>query len=178
MTFVCETDLERAIAADPDWIAGLEYGQPRRGHPEGAVKFHIPEVLRNVDRMAINPLDRANLRLVALIHDNFKYQVDRTRDRVGENHHGMLARRFAERYVNDEGVLTVIELHDEAFLSWKKAISNGRLAAGTARAERLIERLAPYGLIPFYMRFFRADNETGDKIPDSVLWFEALLPVS
>lgn len=168
-----ETETERLIVADPEWIAGLEYGKPRRGHPEGSVENHIPEVLANVDRVAIDPEDRARLRLVALTHDNFKYQVDKTRDRTGENRHGWLARHFAERYITDVEVLEVIELHDEGFLSWKKAISSGKLAAGTARAERLIDRLG-LDLIPFYLRFFRADNETGDKTPDSLIWFTDL----
>lgn len=172
-----ETDFERQIMVDPDWVDGLSYGTPRRGHPEGAVVYHIPEVLANVEKYAVDQEDRARLRLVALIHDNFKYQVDRNRDATGKNHHGWIARHFAERYVDDEAILTVIELHDEAFLSWKKAISNGKLDAGTARAVRLIERLEalPDGTIPFYMRFFGCDNETGDKIPDSVLWFQGLL---
>jgi hypothetical protein len=32
---------------------------------------------------------------------------------TGENHHAMIARRFAERYVDDPKLLDVIELHDE-----------------------------------------------------------------
>lgn len=175
MTLVIpETETERLIMEDPEWVAGLTYGKPRRGHPEGAVSNHIPEVLRNVERVAVGMADRERLRIVALVHDNFKYQVDRTRDRTGENHHGWLARHFAERYVEDEDVLDVIELHDEAFLSWKKAVSNGKLEAGTTRAIRLIERLGPERL-PLYLRFFRADNETGDKIQDSVMWFTSLV---
>lgn len=173
MTPIPETETERLVMEDPEWIAGLSYGKPRRGHPEGTVANHIPEVLRNVERVAINMTDRERLRLVALIHDNFKYQVDKTRDRTGENHHGWLARRFAERYVSDPEVLEVIELHDEAFLSWKKAVSNGREEAGTARGIRLLNRLGPRR-VPFYLRFFKADNETGDKIPDSLLWFTKL----
>lgn len=177
---VPETDLERRIMLDQDWVDGLSYGTPRRGHPEGAVVYHIPAVLANVEKYAIDLVDRNWLRVVALVHDNFKYQVDRTKDRTGENHHGWLARHFAERYVTNETVLTVIEFHDEAFLSWKKAISNGKLSAGTARAERLILRLSelPDGAIPFFMRFFKCDNETGDKIQDSVRWFQGLLDVS
>lgn len=172
-----ETDLERAIMGDVDWIDGLAYGIPRRGHPEGAVVKHIPEVLANVDKYAIGAADRLDLRLVALVHDNFKYQVDRTRDRTGENHHGWLARHFAERYIGNETILTVIEWHDEAFLSWKKAVANGKLVPGTARAVRLIERLSALGpeAIPFYERFYRCDNETGDKTQEQRAWFHILV---
>lgn len=167
-----ETPLEAEIMADPDWVAGLSYGSPRPGHPEGAVAYHIPEVLANVDRLALNLDDRARLRLVALAHDNFKYQVDRTKVHTGENHHGMLARRFLERYVEDEALLTVVELHDEAFSSWKKATLYGKPDKGLERAERLLARLGDG--VGFFLRFFRCDNETGDKTPDSVEWFTAV----
>jgi hypothetical protein len=55
-------------------------------------------VLANVDREARSPEERRQLRLVALVHDTLKHAVDPHRPATGENHHGMRARRFAERY--------------------------------------------------------------------------------
>ena len=171
LPFELETDLERAIAADPEWQEGARWGRPRPGHPEGAVANHVADVLENVEREALDEEDRAALRLIALLHDAFKYRVDRRRPRTGENHHGGIARRFAERYVDDAELLEIVELHDEAYNAWRKG-ARGDWSAAEARAARLIERLGPS--LPRYLRFYRADNATGSKTREPVEWFERL----
>lgn len=171
LPFVVETDIERAICADPGWRVGADWGEPRPGHPEGGVKHHIAEVLANVDRYATGPEQRARLRVVALTHDTFKHLVDITKPRTGENHHGMIARRFTERFVtNDEGMLEIIELHDEAFNSHAKGARDGSWPKAEARAQRLLDRLGTE--LDDYLVFFRCDNETGSKAQDSLVWFE------
>jgi hypothetical protein len=74
---VPETELERQIVADPDWQEGAGWGGPRPSHPEGSVNAHVAEVLANVEGVAVDPIDRERLRLVALIHDTFKHRVER-----------------------------------------------------------------------------------------------------
>jgi hypothetical protein len=173
LPFTQEGDLERAICADEDWIAGAEWGDPRPGHPEGAVKHHIAEVLANIDRCSTSAAQRKRLRVIALTHDTFKHLVDIERPRTGENHHGMIARRFTERFVTgDDGMLEIIELHDEAFNSHAKGARDGSWPKAEARAQRLLDRLGPE--IGDYLVFFRCDNETGTKAQDSLVWFEAL----
>jgi hypothetical protein len=131
---------------------------------------HIVEVLANVDGVAVDPLDRARLRLIALIHDAFKYRVDRSLPRCGENHHAMLARRFAERYIEEEEILEVIELHDEAYNAWAKGRRSGKWDLAAARVRRLLVRLD--GSVGLYTRFYRADNQTGSKDQAPLQWFE------
>src|SRR6266516_4609282 len=120
-----ETPLERAICADPAWRTGAEWGEPRPGHPEGTVIAHVAHVLANVDRVALDPADRDRLRLVAIVHDAFKGEVDRSLQKTGENHHARRARRFAERFVSDTELLDVIELHDDAYLAWRHGRRSG-----------------------------------------------------
>src|SRR6478752_4412207 len=110
LPFNLETDLEREIAAQPRWQTGVEWGRPRHGHPEGLIKSHIAVVLENVDRLYPDDPQRGTLRLIALIHDAFKHEVNLDEPRTGENHHGMIARRFAEGFVQDEEILDVVEL--------------------------------------------------------------------
>ncbi len=50
LPFELETDLEKQIAADPEWQEGIDWGKPRTGHLEGPVKYHIADVLANIDR--------------------------------------------------------------------------------------------------------------------------------
>lgn len=173
LPFKLETDLEVEICADPVWQKGAVWGRPRPGHPEGQVRYHLVEVLANVERYATSPEERRDLRLIALIHDTLKYQVDPYQPRTGEYHHGMLARRFAERYLQDEALLEVIELHDEAYNSWCMGSRKRRWNAAEERAGLLIDRLGAQ--MALYLRFLRCDNETGSKQPDSVKWFIELV---
>jgi hypothetical protein len=173
LPFDLETDLERRIAADPAWREGVEWGQARRGHPEGAVKHHIADVLANVDRVATSPEQRRRLRLAALVHDTFKYRAPEASAPVGsERHHGSLAARFLARFVDDEELLRVVRWHDEAFAAWRALDTRGDRRRAEERARALIKRLGP--ALPLYLRFFRADNATAGKSPKSVEWFEAL----
>ncbi|REJ72897.1 MAG: HD domain-containing protein [Planctomycetota bacterium] len=172
LPFSLETDLERRIAADPDWRTGADWGRPRSGHPEGAVKAHIADVLRNIDAFFSESANRERLRLIALIHDTFKFQVDPARPRSGENHHAMKARRFAERYITDADVLDVIELHDEAYNAWQKGARDGKWEKAEQRTESLLAGLGDR--LGLYLAFYRCDNMTGDKQQDCFDWFLSL----
>ena len=165
--------MEASIVADPRWRRGAAWGSPRPGHPEGAVGAHVDEVLANLDRQSLAPDARRALRLVAILHDAMKAEVDRGRPRTGENHHAVRARRFAERYVRDPDVLELVELHDEAYGAWVVGRRRGAWDRAEERALRLLERLGPR--LDLYLAFYRADNATGDKRPDPVEWFEAFV---
>lgn len=172
LPFDLETDLERQICRDPEWVEGARWGIPRPGHPEGTVLLHIHEVLQNINRIATSPDERASLRLIALVHDTFKYQVDMTMPRSGPNHHAARARAFASRYISADIVLDIIELHDEAYNAWQMGGRKGRWAKAEARGAELLHRLGPN--VDLYLRFFTADNLTGNKTPESVDWFRML----
>jgi hypothetical protein len=172
MTIVPETELERRIVADPGWQAGARWGTPRRGHPEGCVAAHIEEVLANVDAEALDHRDRARLRFVALVHDAFKHRVRPDRPRTGANHHAVIARRFAEGVTDDRELLELVELHDEAYNAWLLGQRGGDWPAAEARARALLDRLGDSRAL--YLRFYRADNRTGDKRAAPLAWFEQL----
>jgi hypothetical protein len=170
LPFQPETPLEARICSDPEWQAGAAWGEPRPGHQEGAVMHHIADVLANVERQATSPEERRALRLIALIHDTFKYRVDQSQPKTGPNHHAAIARAFAERYLDDPALLDIIELHDEAYNSWLAGARNGRWPRAEERARRLVDRLGPN--LALYARFYRCDNRTASKEQDSVVWFE------
>lgn len=173
LPFELETELERRIAAEPEWREGVEWGEARRGHPEGAVKHHIADVLANLDREAISPDDRRRLRLAALVHDTFKFRAPEASARVGsEGHHGSHAARFLARFVDDEELLEIVRWHDEAFAAWL-GFKRGERRRAEDRARALIQRLGP--ALPLYLRFFRADNATEGKSPESLRWFERIV---
>ena len=113
-----ETELERQLLDDRRLGAGLDWGQPRSGHPEGRVADHVAAML------AASPTNdplRADLRFLALIHDSFKAEIRSHEPWSPENDHAALVRRFAERYTADERLLTTLDLHDEPYWIWHTA---------------------------------------------------------
>lgn len=171
--FSIEGDIEQRVAEHPDWLVGIEFGRPRHGHPEGQIKFHIAAVFDNVERFFGDSNLRHDLRLITLIHDSFKYRVDKSKSRCGENHHGMIARHFAESFIADDSVLDVIELHDDAYNSWQCGNRDGRWDKAERRAAVLVERLE--NKLDLYLAFYRCDNFTEGKESDCFDWFEAFV---
>ena len=166
-----ETSIEREFFTQERFVRGLAYGKPRAGHPEGVVAYHVREVLDNVHTYASSSI-RTQTRLIAFLHDSFKHEVNKALPRHGENHHGMIARRFAEGYITDASVLEVIELHDEAYNAFNLGARKKDWRAAEERACALLHRLGDAREL--YLLFYRCDNETGDKSREGLDWFSAL----
>jgi hypothetical protein len=164
--FEPENDLEREIVSQPELLEGLAWGEPRTGHPEGAVGVHVSHLLDALDRSGETGERRRLLRLMALVHDSFKYQVRERLPRVGENHHAMRARRFTERFTDDERVLAAIEFHDRPYALWRKLNRRGKL--DEAGFNRMIERIPDPGL---FLRFIELDGSTEGKRREPIDWF-------
>jgi hypothetical protein len=172
LPFDLETPLELRIAADPAWRPGIEWGEPRDGHPEGAVKWHVGEVLANLAVVDLPAPDRARLRIAALVHDTFKYRVDRSAPRIPPNEHGFLASRFLAAHVVDDRLVALVELHDDGYRAWRLAHER-RMPEAWAKVDEIIRRLGDD--IGLFVAFYWADNRSGDKEPGQVEWFVARL---
>jgi hypothetical protein len=165
---VARSELEALIMRDPDWIAGSEWGFPRPGHPEGVVKYHIIEVLANLDKINLAPAEKANLRIAALVHDTFKYQVDRNAPRIPPKEHGYLASQWLSKYLQDPSLLALVELHDDGYRAWQD-FQHGGERQGWRRITQIIGRLE--GEMQMFINFYWADNNVGDKSPEQLPWF-------
>jgi hypothetical protein len=164
--FVPETDLERAVSEDPELLAGLAWGKPRSGHPEGSVGAHVRDLLATLDREGAEGDARAALRFIALVHDGFKYRVHEWLPKTGENHHAVRARRFAERFTSDDRLLETIELHDRPYSLWRKMRRRGKL---DERAfEEMMTRVPDARL---FLKFIELDGSTEGKNPEPIRWF-------
>jgi len=158
-SFTPETELERALLRDPRLCAGLAFGVPRRGHPEGRVADHVAAMLA-----AISPDDplRTDLRFLAIVHDAFKAEVRSHEPWSPDNDHATLARRFAERYAADERLLITLELHDEPYWIWRHA------DAPEQALQPLLQRL-PDGEL--FARFVELDAANEGKDLTFLWWF-------
>jgi len=160
-------ELEKTILEDPEIQQGLKYGEPRDGHPEGAVENHVIEILERVDLRDDPPYETAKLRFIAIVHDSFQFKVDRHKSKTGENNHGMLARRFAEKFTSDKILLDTIELHDAYYYMWIEFVKKGIFSEEKFRelADRIKDGLR------LYLKFMFIDGTTGDKKIEPRIWF-------
>jgi hypothetical protein len=169
--FAPENELERRLIEDPVLLRGLAWGRPRRGHPEGSVAAHVRDLLATIDRWGETGARRAELRFLALVHDSLKFQVSNWILHVGENHHGMRARRFAEAYTSDERLLAILELHDRPFNLWRRRLlARGHLVRDGV--DSMIRRLPDMDL---FLRFVELDGSTEGKRPEPLAWLKAEL---
>lgn len=170
-----ENGIETAICNDAEFIKGASYGKPRSGHPEGQVIYHIQEVLANIEKFYGEDTDRDELRVIAILHDTFKHKVNQNLPKSGENHHGTIARRFAEKFPIHQNVLTVIELHDDAYNAWSQGGRRGDWYKANKRATNLINALEIGDCLDLYVKFYHCDNATGDKEQENYNWFVELI---
>ena len=168
-----ETSLEKGILMAPEILKGLDWGTPRFGHPEGKVLFHVKEVLDNIDKLDIDTSKRQKLRLIAIVHDTFKNLEDKSKERDWSKHHSILARQFMEKFIDDKTILDIIELHDEAYYSWRMIKLYNQEIAGRKRLHNLLARLGDN--LQLYFLFFKCDTQTGDKIQAPLKWFEQVI---
>jgi hypothetical protein len=168
--FEPETDLEQRVVSEPELREGLAWGEPRTGHPEGAVGTHVSHLLERIEADGDSGERRELLRFMALVHDGFKCQVRERLPRVGENHHGMRARRFAEQFTDDERVLAAIELHDRPYALWRKMRRRGKLDERAFR--RMMRRIVDPEL---FLRFVELDGSTEGKRQEPIDWFRGEL---
>ncbi len=171
-----ETPLEERLLGLPEFQRGLLWGEPRFGHPEGKVILHIREVLDNIDRIAdLTPEWREQLRLVAFVHDTFKYAEDRSTPRDWDRHHGLLARRFLEPFGVDPVVLDILETHDDAYYAW---LAQKNETFSREHPQKNLNHLLPriQHCMQRYYLFFKCDTQTGDKTQAPLKWFERVAP--
>jgi hypothetical protein len=165
-TITPENELERELLVDPRLRAGLDWGAPRSGHPEGRVADHVAAI--NSAIPADDPL-RSDLRFLALVHDSFKADVRPHARWSPDNDHATLARRFAERYTSDERLLATVELHDEPYWIWRNA------DAPEQALQPLLGRLPDAEL---FARFVELDAANEGKDLTFLWWFRRELAIT
>ena len=105
------------------------------------------------------------------MHDALKNRVQYWRPRTGENHHAMRARRFAERYTDDERLLSTIELHDRPYSIWKKMPQARARRRGAPR----VTCSSGSRTRELFLRFVELDGSTEGKDAEPIRWFREVL---
>ena len=89
------------VTTDSRYLNNLDWGKPRRGHPEGTVRAHIQELERNLEAMSVPKGSEQywKLKLLIHVHDSFKKE---SRKGVPISHpesHASLAKTFLASFI-------------------------------------------------------------------------------
>lgn len=157
------------IISDPHYQQNVEYGEPRLGHPEGKVKYHIAELEENLENLAARGISEQQywkLKFLIHVHDTFKADAIPDSTILSPNSHASLAREFASEFVDDADLLNMIQFHDENFALWKQFAATGSYDA--QRFESLLRTIQDWDL---FLMFTIIDGSTKGKDPTKIGWF-------
>lgn len=170
------SEILRLVQKDPAYLAGIEYGEPRRGHDEGTVKAHIAQLEDNLRQLMYSvPLTvEWHYKLLTLIHvhDTLKGRSHELRpgkrspaidDPVS---HASLAREFLSKYTTDPDLLRIVQYHDVGYAVYKKFKKTGRLDE-----QRLRGAIDPIQDKDLFLMFCVIDACTPYKGREMILWF-------
>ncbi len=161
-------DILQRVVSDPRYRKNIEFGEPRSGHPEGKVKFHIAELESNLEKLAARISERQYWKLKFLIHvhDTFKAEAVPDSPIESPNSHASLAREFASEFTDDKDLLNMIQYHDVNFALWKQYAARG--SYDLPRFFTLLEIIIDWDL---FLIFLILDGSTQGKDRSKVIWF-------
>ncbi len=157
------------IISDPRYLKNIEYGEPRSGHPEGKVKYHIAELEENLEKLVTRGISRQQywkLKLLIHVHDTFKADAVPDSPILSPTSHASLARRFASEFIDDPDLLNMIQFHDENYALWKQYAATG--SYDIQRFESLLNTIRNWDL---FLMFIIIDGCTPGKDPEKTGWF-------
>lgn len=175
------TEVYWRILGDSRYRANLDWGSPRKGHPEATIRAHIAELLVNLDILAnaMGPAlsNEEYWKLAILIHVHDTFKPDSHTRRAGPvsppildpDSHASIARAFLAEFTDDPALLATVQHHDEPFALWVKWKSKGRY--NVERFEALLRAIPDWDL---FLAFVIIDGTTAGK---SVAAHEAGLAV-
>jgi hypothetical protein len=162
-------DILEKILADLRYQKNIEYGEPRSGHPEGKVKYHIVDLEGNLEKLVSHGISEEQfwkLKFLIHVHDTFKADAIPDSTITNPNSHASLAKKFASEFTDDKDLLNIIQFHDENFALWKQFAATGMY--DMQRFENLVETIQDWDL---FLMFVIIDGCTEGKDPEKIRWF-------
>jgi len=159
-----------AVVADPRYLANLDWGEARPGHPEGTVRAHIAELETNLEALRPRLSDEEYWKLKLLIHthDSFKAEAQPGVPISDPQSHASLARAFLATYCDDADLLTMVQYHDEPFALYRQA--RYKCTYSKERFGALLAAIRDWNL---FLAFNIIDGCTPGKSRDSLRWLFA-----
>ena len=125
-----------AVVQDPRYLANLDWGESRDGHPEGTVRSHISEIEQNLERLRskLTETDYWKLKLLVHTHDSFKAESQPGVPISDPKSHASIARSFLSTHCEDADLLAMVQYHDEPFALYRQVETKGKYNQERLRA--------------------------------------------
>ena len=157
------------VKADPRYQKNIEYGEPRPGHPEGKLKFHIADLESNLECLrerGISDEEYWKLKFMIHIHDICKPEAQDNIPTLHPLNHATLAKESASKFTNDSDLLNIIQYHDENYELWKEYSQTNQYSSD--RFQNLLETIENWDL---FLMFIIIDGCTKGKYYAKLGWF-------
>jgi hypothetical protein len=157
----------QAVTADPRYLANLDWGESRSGHPEGTVRAHIGEIEPNLEalRAKLAEEDYWKLKLLIHTHDTFKAESQPGVPITHAQSHASLACSFLANYCDDPDLLAMVQFHDEPFALYRQVETKGTY--NQSRFKALLSSIRDWNL---FLAFNIIDGCTQGKSRDPLHW--------
>jgi hypothetical protein len=161
-------EIFEVVVSDSRYLANLDWGEVRAGHPEGTVRAHVAELEGNLERLRVRLTEEEywKLRVLVHVHDSFKAEARRGVAITDPESHASLARGFLAGYCNDADLLAMVQYHDEPFALYRGFCARGECDGG--RLEKLIREIGDWDL---FLAFCVVDGCTEGKSREGLRWF-------
>lgn len=156
-----------AATTDPRYLANLDWGTPRPGHPEGSIRAHIAELESNLETLKPKLTDDEYWKLKLLIHthDTFKPDAQPDVPIADRRSHASLARAFLATHCDDADLLAMVQFHDEPYALYLETTRKGTYNA--ARFDALLHAIRDWNL---FLAFVIIDGCTKGKSREPLHW--------
>lgn len=159
-------DIFYRITGDTRYQANVDWGAPRKGHPEATIRAHILELEANLEAMRALLSEDELWKLQILIHVHDTFKPDSHARRPGSaspaildpDSHASIARAFLAEYTDDPAMLATVQYHDEPFALYRHWKHKGKIKQ--ARFEALLEAIPDWDL---FIAFVIIDGTTAGK---------------
>lgn len=160
-------EILRQIQADTLYLESLDWGRPRRGHPEGSLRNHIQDLEANLERIQnhLLPGEYERLQLLIHVHDICKPDAWTGVDSDHPQNHAFLAREYLARFCDDRSLLAITQYHDDGYILYTYYRWADQLTA------RLCTLLKEVEDIELFVLFNLVDNCIPGKTTEPLDWF-------
>jgi hypothetical protein len=157
-----------AVTSDSRYLANLDWGEARPGHPEGTVRAHIAEIEPNLEvlRPKLSDEDYWKLKLLIHTHDSFKAESTPAVPITDPKSHASLARAFLALHCDDGDLLAMVQFHDEPFAFYRQFESKGKYSQD--RFNGMLNAIRDWNL---FLAFNIIDGCTAGKDREKLRWF-------
>lgn len=161
-------EIFEAITHDPRYQQNLDWGKPRRGHPEGTIQAHIAELEGNLEALKpkLSEEEYGKLKVLVHTHDSLKPGAERGVPIAHPASHASLACKFLSEFCEDADLLAIVQHHGVPYALWRQFKGRGEL--NQERFAALLQKIRDWDL---FLAFLIIDGCTKGKNRAPLYWF-------